>query len=178
MSELITLARPYAEAVYKRAKETDSTEKWSGMLKFLALVMQDKNLAWGAENPKLKRADFLNLLLGICEGQLDEEGKNFAKLLVQNRRLRLIGQISELFERYRAEDEGYVEIEVVTAFPFSDRNKKNFSKALKKNFHKEVHLHVHEDPGLIGGVLIRAGDKVIDGSIRGQLQRMTKRLYS
>ncbi len=178
MSGSDTLARPYAEAVFKRAKETGSTEQWSDMLAFLAAVMKDDRLSRAAVNPKVDRHAFTELLLDICKGHITEEGENLLKLLVANNRLNLAASIKELFEQYRAEDEGYIDVDVKTAFPIGDREQRQLTSALEKTLNKHVRLRTEEDDTLIGGVLIRAGDTVIDGSIRGQLQQLAKRLYS
>ncbi len=176
MSEIATLARPYAEAVFKRAKESDATAKWSEMLGFLSAVMQDKEIAAASGNPKISRQRLTALLLDICAGQVNDEGVNFVKLLVQNGRLSLVPHIAKLYEQYKADDEGYVDVDVLTAFSFSDEQQKQIAESLEKTLNKKVHINVAIDKSLIGGVLIRAGDRVIDGSIKGQLQQLAKRL--
>jgi F-type H+-transporting ATPase subunit delta len=176
MSELATLARPYAVAVFKRAKETDSAKAWSKNLAFLAAVLSDKSISGVIDDPKIGKSALSTLLLDICEGQLEPEGQNFLKLLIENNRLSLVPKIMELFETYKAEDEGSIEIDVTTAFAFTDEAKKKFSSTLKKIFGKKVNMKVAVDSALIGGVLVRAGDQVIDASVRGQLQQLAQRL--
>jgi len=176
MSELATLARPYAAAVFKRAKETGATGKWSLSLAFLSAVLRDENISVVVDNPKISKQALSTLILDICQGQVDDEGVNFLKLLVSNNRLSLVPSIATLFEAYKADDEGYVDAEVTTAYPFSEEAKSRLAETLEKKLGKKVHLNVTEDQSLIGGVLIRAGDQVIDGSIRGQLQHMQKAL--
>lgn len=176
MSELATLARPYAAAVFKRAKETKSTEKWSKSLAFMSAVLNDEKISVLVDNPKVSSERLSTLMLDICQGQIDEEGENFLKLLVQNNRLTLASTIAKIFEEYKAESEGYVDVEVTTAYPFSKEEEKSFTSALQKALSKKVHMNVTVDKSLIGGVLVRAGDRVIDGSIRGQLQHMQKAL--
>ena len=176
MSELATLARPYAAAVFKRAKETKTTANWSQSLAFMSAVLSDKEISVVVDNPKVNSAKLSALMLDICQEQVDQEGANFLKLLVQNKRLSLVPYIAKIFEEYKAEDEGYVEVEVTTAYPFSKEDKQNFASKLEKSLSKKVHMNVSVDKSLIGGVLVRAGDKVIDGSIRGQLQHMQKAL--
>ncbi len=178
MSGSATLARPYAEAVFKRAKETGSTDRWSAMLAFLAAVMKDERLSRAAVNPKVDRQAFTELLLDICKGHITPEGENLLKLLIANNRLNETAAIQKLFEQYRAEDEGYIDVDVKTAFPIGDREQRQLTSVLEKTFHKQVRLRTEADDSLIGGALIRAGDTVIDGSIRGQLQQLAKRLYS
>ncbi|MEQ1637630.1 MAG: F0F1 ATP synthase subunit delta [Methylococcales bacterium] len=176
MSELATLARPYATAVFKRAKETDTIAKWSGSLAFLSAVIGDKAISVVIDNPKIASDRLSALLLDICQGQLEAEAGNFLKLLVQNGRLSLMPHIAAQFEHYKADHEGYVDVEVLTAFAFTQEEQKKFASTLEKTLHKKVHINVTIDKSLIGGVLVRAGDTVIDGSIKGQLQYMQKAL--
>lgn len=176
MSDLATLARPYAEAVFKRAKEAKATDKWSEMLAFVALVMQDNDLVSLVKNPKVTEGQVEGLILEISKGVLDKEGTNFVKLLAQNDRLLLAPQIAVLFENYKAEDEGYVDVEVTSAFALTKEEEKKLATTLKKTLNKTVRLNTDVDKTLIGGFLARAGDIVIDGSIKGQLQQLAKRL--
>ncbi len=176
MSELATLARPYAVAVFKRAKETDSAKTWSKNLAFVASVFSNKSISDLIDNPKIGKSALSTVLLDISEGQIDQEGQNFLKILIENNRLSLVPAITQLFETYKAEDEGSIEIDVTTAFAFTDETKKKFSSTLKKVFGKKVNMKVAVDSALIGGVLVRAGDQVIDASVRGQLQQLAQRL--
>ena len=176
MSELATLARPYAVAVFKRAKETDSAKTWSKNLAFLAAVLSDKSISGVIDDPKVGKSALSTLLLDICEGQLDQEGSNFLKLLIENNRLSLIAAIAEIFETYKAEDEGSIDVDVTTAFAFTKESKQSFNTTLEKAFGKKINMKIAVDSSLIGGVLVRAGDQVIDASVRGQLQQLAQRL--
>jgi F-type H+-transporting ATPase subunit delta len=178
MSELATLARPYAEAVFKHAKETGTADKWSGNLNFLAIALKEQKLAAAADNPKVAKSSITDFLLDIGRDYLTQEGGNFVRLLVTNNRLKLIPYIQSLFEAYRAADEGYIEAEVQTAFPLTKEAEKALDKTLEKLLKRKIHFKVEEDPSLIGGVVVRAGDTVIDASIKGQLQKLARRLYS
>ncbi len=178
MSELATLARPYATAAYKRAKQTGSTERWSESLAFLAAVTQTPQIAQAAANPKANKERFITSLLDLCQGKLDGEGENFVRLLVANRRLSLAGLISEQFEQFRADEEGYVEVDVRTAFALDDAEAGQLAAVLLQMLGKQPRLQVQVEESLIGGVLIKAGDRVIDASVRGQIQRLAKRLYN
>lgn len=109
-------------------------------------------------------------------GQLDEEARNFVRLLVDYRRLSLLPEIRELYETMRAEAEGRLEVDVRTAFPLDARQREMLVAALKRRFGREVNLAETVDPDLIGGVEIRAGDLVIDGSVRGRLAALAAQL--
>jgi F-type H+-transporting ATPase subunit delta len=176
MSELATLARPYAAAVFKRAKETQTTAKWSQSLAFMSAVLNNEDISVVVDNPKVNRQRLSELMLDICHEHVNEENANFLKLLVQNNRLSLLPFIAKLFESYKAEDEGYTEVEVFSAYALSKEAKHDLAATLEKTLGKKIHMNVSVDKSLIGGVLVRAGDRVIDGSIKGRLQHMHKAL--
>ena len=176
MSELATLARPYAEAVFKRAKETESSQEWSDTLAFLSAIMQDESLAAIVNNPRVGQDELTQLLLDICQDQVTGEATNFLKLLIENGRLKLAPQIAELFEKYKAEDEGYVDVDVITAYALTKAEEQSFATSLKKRLNKKVNIKSSVDKSLMGGFLVKAGDSVIDGSISGQLQQLAKRI--
>jgi F-type H+-transporting ATPase subunit delta len=176
MSELATLARPYAAAVFKRAKETHATAKWSQSLAFMSAVLKNEDISVVIDNPKVSKQRLSALMLDICQEHVNQENENFLKLLVLNNRLGILPSIAELFEAYKAEDEGYVEVEVSTAYALSKDAKQDVTTTLEKTLGKKIHMNVTVDKSLIGGILVRAGDRVIDGSISGRLQQLAKRL--
>ena len=176
MSEQATLARPYAAAVFKRAKETDATATWSQSLAFMSAVLKNEDISVVIDNPNVNKERLSALMLDICQEHINEENGNFLKLLVHNNRLMLLPVIAKLFEAYKAEDEGYVEVEVFTAYALSKEAKQKFTTTLEKTLGKKILMNVAVDKSLIGGVLVRAGDRVIDGSIKGRLQHMQKAL--
>jgi F-type H+-transporting ATPase subunit delta len=178
MSELITLARPYAVAAYERAKETGSADKWADALEFLSAVMADERIAQAAGNPKAKREDFARAFMALCRDHIDGEVENFVRLLIQNHRLALVGQISELFSQYKADDEGYIDAAVTSAFPLTKTEESKLASVLEGLLKKKARLNTAVDSHLIGGVYIRAGDRVIDASVRGQIERMAKTLWN
>ena len=100
------------------------------------------------------------------------------RLLIQNQRLSLLGEIADLYGHYRAEDEGYIDVDVASAFDVTAEESKKLTKTLEANLGKKVRLKVRIDPELIGGVYIRAGDRVIDASVRGQIERLAKSLLN
>jgi F-type H+-transporting ATPase subunit delta len=176
MSELATIARPYAEAVFKRASESGTSEKWSEMLAFLSALMSNKEFTVSIDNPKISKDKLTQLLLDIAEGQVNDEGKNFLKLLVENKRLLIIPAIADLYEKYKAESEGYVDVDLLTAYSLTKEEEKKLAATLERTFNKKIHMHTSVDKSLIGGIFVRAGDHVIDGSIKGQLQQLAKQL--
>ena len=176
MTELATMARPYALAVFKRAKETGSLQEWSDALAFLSTALEDPAMKAAIASPRLGKSRLADLLAGLCEGNVGPEGVNLLKALAANSRLSLVKQIKILFEAYRGEDEGSVDADVTTAYPLSGAEEQSLAETLQKTFKRKVRLNISEDRNLIGGLLVRAGDRVIDASVRGQLQRLANRL--
>ncbi|MGZ8189135.1 MAG: F0F1 ATP synthase subunit delta [Methylosarcina sp.] len=176
MSELATLARPYASAVFKRAKETGATSKWAESLAFIEAVLTNQDVSKIVDNPNVSNERKSALMLELCGEKMDPEVGNFLQLLVHNKRLGLISSITRLYEKLKAQDEGYIEADVFTAYALTKEAKTQFASSLEKKLGKKVHMKAAVDKTLIGGVLVRAGDKVIDGSIRGQLKQMQKTL--
>ncbi|WP_347988176.1 F0F1 ATP synthase subunit delta [Methylomonas sp. AM2-LC] len=176
MAELTTLARPYAEAAFKRAKQTSSVTEWSEVLQFLSTVTQDQGLMEIVSNPKVGKPKIKELFLDICQDKVSAEAQNLLKILIDNGKLSLLPTISVMYEEQKAEDEGYVNVELYSAYPLTKVEQSKYSAMLEKQLHKKVNAVVSVDKSLIGGILAVAGDKVIDGSIRGQIHQLAKRL--
>jgi F-type H+-transporting ATPase subunit delta len=176
MAELSTLARPYAEAAYKRAKQTNSVKDWSEVLQFLSTVAQDRHLLSIVGNPRVGKESLTKLLLDICQDHIIDEGKNLLKLLIENGKFILLPVISSLYEQHKAEDEGYVNVQLYSAYSLTKAEQSKYTAMLEKQLNKKVNAVVTVDKSLIGGILAKAGDKVIDGSIRGQIHQLAKKL--
>jgi len=176
MAEISTLARPYAEAAFKRAKETGTSSQWTDSLTFLSLVIKDEALSAIVKNPRVGKHATAQLILDICQGQIHEEAKNLLKVLIENDRLRLLPAIAVMFEQRKADDEGYVNVDLYSAYSLTKSEQGKYVAMLEKLLHKKVNASVSVDKSLIGGIIAKAGDKVIDGSIKGQLHQLAKRL--
>ena len=176
MAEIAALARPYAEAAFDIAQEKNDVDGWSNMLEFLDAAVQELKAANIVNNPRVPKSDFEKLILDIGADQLTPEGINFVRLLTQNGRISLMGEISSQFEKRRSEIQGSLDVSVATALPMSAEDEQNLASKLSASFNKQVKISVTEDPSLIGGVVIRAGDKIIDGSLSGQIQQLAKQL--
>lgn len=176
MTEIATLARPYAEAAFKCAKQAGNAGEWSDSLQFLASVMQSADLLVVVDNPRVGKARISELLLDICQEHAIDAAKNLLKLLVENDKLKLLPTIASLFEQLKANDEGYVNVELVSAYALNKSEQGKYVTMLEKLLNKKVNANVSVDKSLIGGIIAKAGDKVIDGSIRGQLHQLAKRL--
>ncbi len=178
MAEKQTVARPYAEAAFTFAQERNALMAWSDMLGFIEAVASDENMARLAADPRVDRARFLDLFLGVCEKNLNDEGANFVRLLVENRRLNLLPEIVAQFELLKAEAESRIEASVVSAFALEPTQLKALEQALKRKLGRNVHLSAAVNRSLVGGIVIRAGDLVIDGSVRGRLAELATHLSS
>lgn len=178
MGELTTLARPYAVAAYKRAKETGNSAQWADALDFLAAVLENPEIAQAATNPKAQRGQFTAAFLDLCQGHLDAESENFVRVLIQNRRLDLVKDIAALFREYKAADEGYIEVDVSTAFPLDADDESKLASVIERLLNKKPQMRISVDRSLIGGVYIRAGDRVIDATVLGHIERLAKRLWN
>jgi F-type H+-transporting ATPase subunit delta len=175
-ADAITIARPYAEAVFARAEESGKLDQWSEMLDFLAMVVVDPAVAPVVSNPLIDDEALTDLLLDIGGERLNEEGSNLVRLLVENSRLAVLPEIGSLFERLKAEKQRTLNVQVTTAFALKPEQEKTIATALKAKLGRDVTISSEKDPDLIGGVHIRAGDLVIDGSVRGKLQQLANEL--
>ena len=176
MAELAALARPYAEAVFLMADEKGQLDHWSEMLGFLQQVTSDELLKKISDNPKVSKEALEGAMMDICQDHMDADGLNLIKLLIQNNRLQLASEIAGQYEIKKAEKCGLLDVSIISAFPMSDEEKAVLSTSLSASFSKQVKISVEEDSSLIGGIIIRAGDKVIDGSLSGQIQQLAKQL--
>jgi len=176
MAEKSTLARPYANAIFDLAREQGNLKKWSEMLQLIAVVAEDAVMQALIANPEFARSKLEALFLDICGDGLDEQGRNLVRLLVENRRLDVAPQIAELYEARRAEAEGTVDVEVVSAFALDEAMQSQLAAALERRLGRKVNLRVKIDASLIGGVQVRAGDLVIDASITGRLEQLANTL--
>ena len=174
MAELTTVARPYAKAAFQFAEEKGKLAEWSTMLAFTAQVVEAPAVADILDNPKLTTDQQLATFTQICAGQIDEDGKNFIALLAGNKRLSALSAISELYEKLKAEKEQSVDVKITSAFEVTSDQEVNLARALKKRLVREVNIESEVDQSLIGGLIIRAGDIVIDGSVRGKLAKLAE----
>lgn len=176
LAERKTLARPYAEAVFEMAKERDELKLWSKQLSLLGGIGANENVISLAGNPEVNKNDVAELVIGSAGKKLNKDGANLVHLLLENDRLTLLPEISEIFETNKATHEGSVEAEVISAYELADKQLKNIGDALKKKLGREVKLVSQVDKSLVGGVVIRAGDLVIDGSVTGYLQELSTQI--
>lgn len=176
MSETASLARPYVRAIFEIARQDDDLAGWSDQLALLAAVAGDDRLRALDGHPRVGRDRLADLVIDICGDRLSERGVNLVRLLADNRRLSVCGDIASQYEVLRAEAENTVEVELESAAELDDRRKQLIVEALANKTGRSVKLNCRIDPGLLGGAVIRTGDWVYDGSVRARLQQMAASL--
>lgn len=172
-----TTARPYAKAIFELAAEKGGYEQWSSRLSYWSAVVQDDNIRARLAEPGVTAQAKADLIAQVSDG-LDEDSKGFLKLLADNDRLSALPDMHVQFEQLRQEAEGEVEAHVVTAYALTDDQAARIVDALGKRLSRKVKITSEVDPDLIGGAIIRAGDLVIDGSIRGRLAGLEQSVAS
>ncbi|WNW12591.1 F0F1 ATP synthase subunit delta [Pseudomonas sp. DTU_2021_1001937_2_SI_NGA_ILE_001] len=178
MAELTTLARPYAKAAFEHAQAHQQLANWSAMLGLAAAVSQDDTMQRLLKAPRLTSAQKAATFIEVCGDKVDEKAQNFINVIAENGRLQLLPEIAALFELYKAEQEKSVDVEVTSAFALNQEQQDKLATVLSARLGREVRMHAAEDASLIGGVVIRAGDLVIDGSVRGKIAKLAEALKS
>lgn len=176
MAEISTIARPYAVAIFSLAAEDAKLGAWSDMLALAAAIASDADMQALIGNTNINKAQLAELFLDICGDKLTAQGKNMIKVLVENRRLNVLPEIAKQYEALKAEAEKTVEAEVVSAFEVSQAQQQQIADKLKRRLGRDVSLTCRVDESLLGGVVIKAGDLVIDGSAIGQIHKLSVEL--
>lgn len=173
MSELSTLARPYAEAVFRIAQGENDLAGWSARVQSLALIVSDAQLARLISDPAVSAEQVAGLLIEVAGSDLGASGANFVHVLAENNRLSLLPEIYAQFEALKANAEGTLEATITSAQELTQAQIDDLVAGLKAKFNRAVNVQVAVDPELIGGAVVAIGDQVIDGSVKGRLQRMS-----
>lgn len=178
MAENVTLARPYAEAVFSLACKSNTLESWSDALERMALVAADSQMRESFSNPKLSVAQLVQLFITIVDARLDIEQQNFVQVLAENARLQVLPEIRDLFILLKNKHEGVKAAIITSAFPLDEAALSSLQKNLEARFACRLDMRVSVDPSLIGGVKVAIGDEVIDASVRGKLAHMATALLN
>lgn len=174
MAESITIARPYAKAAFQAAKEQQALTAWSEMLAYASAVVVDGSMKNVLDNPALTSEQKAQFFIDVCGDKLTAEGKNFVFVLSENNRLGLASAIAELFERYKAQLEHSIDVNIESAFELSNAQVETLAQALSKKLDRKVVIESSVNQDLIGGVIIRANDLVIDASVRGKIAKLAE----
>lgn len=176
MADVRTMARPYARAVFEIARQASALQAWSDGLAAVAAIVADADVSQLIGNPIISDAQLADSVIGLAQADLPEHGADYVRLLIENDRLTLAPVIAEQFEALRAAAEQRVDVTVTSAVEFSEQQKQALATALKQRLDATVELAFEQDEAIIGGAVIRAGDLVIDRSLRSQLERMQQSL--
>ncbi len=175
MAESLTIARPYAEAAFQIARDTQALPSWSDALARLAVVAGTDAARELIGNPRLT-VEQVATLCADAAGAISDQQKNFVRVLADNDRIAVLPDVAKLFEALRNEFEGVLEAHVSSAYPLNDAQVADIVKTLEKKYGRSVKVNVTVDADLIGGVSIRIGDEVMDASVRGKLAQLADAL--
>lgn len=178
MADLETIARPYAKAIFDLALQQNTMTDWSNILAALSLAAGDANMQKLFIDPRVSIHQLVDILISICSKDKNKQTINLLNTLAEQNRLSVLPEIAKLFEIYRAKREKIITVEITSALPLSKTIKNNLQQALKIRLQCNVDLAFEINSDLIGGAIIRAGDLVIDGSVRSKLLRMAHALSS
>jgi F-type H+-transporting ATPase subunit delta len=176
MAESVTIARPYAQAVFQLARESRSLTEWSGRLERLAMIAADPEMGAVIGNPKFSARQLADLFMSLSGEPENRELASFVTLLAENRRFDVLADVAAMFESLKREDEGVKEALITSAFPLTKRSLDTLLKTLEAHFDSRLQGRVEVDPSLIGGVRVTVGDRVFDASVRGKLDAMAAAL--
>jgi F-type H+-transporting ATPase subunit delta len=170
MAELATIARPYAEALFKSAKQDlNGTSQW---LDALGAVAGNAQLLQFAGNPKVGSQQVFDVVSDVARVQLPEAGKNFLRTVIDNGRLAALPEVAHQFREMKNAQSGSSDAVVYSAFPIPADKLGDVGMALEKRFGRKLNLTVQEDPSLIGGIRVVVGDEVLDTSVKARLEQM------
>jgi F-type H+-transporting ATPase subunit delta len=176
MAERATIARPYAKAAFAVAREQGTLGRWSRWLETAREVVLSDEFQKLERSPGVSTAQLEALIADICAVDLEDSGRAFLRLLTENGRLDFLPEIAVRFKELEAEDRNVAEVEVVSATALDERQQERLAAALRTRLSREVRLSCAVDPALIGGAVVRSGDMLIDGSLRGKLERLETEL--
>ena len=177
MSELTTVARPYAKAAFDFSVEAKTIDTWQEMLTFAAEVSKNDTITKMLSGT-MSIEETQNLFIEVCGEQLDSYGQNFIKVMAENERLLVLPQVAEQFSELKAEFEKTVTVDVISAIELKEAEQTSISTALEKRLDRKVKLNCIVDASVVSGLIIKAGDMVIDGSVQGKLNRLATTMQS
>jgi F-type H+-transporting ATPase subunit delta len=172
MAEITTVARPYAKAAFQFAFERSCLAQWAAMFEMLDSVVNDESFREYLERPALSSGQQAEAIYLVCGDGIDEMMRNFISNLTSHKRLYALPAIRKLYDELRAESDGDLDVGVTAAFPVSEAESLSLAQTLAKKLARQVNLTCTVNASLIGGVVIQAGDLVIDASVRGKLGKL------
>jgi F-type H+-transporting ATPase subunit delta len=178
VAERATIARPYAKAAFEYARDANAYAEWSQGLKSATAIVSDPRVAELTKNPQWTQADLVSIISDVAGTKLNPAMQNFVRVLAENHRLLLLPEITAHYEELRADVENTVDVEVVSAVALDSAQADKLTQALSTRLKRKVRMSNSVDASLLGGAVVRAGDLVIDGSLKGRLQRLATELGS
>jgi F-type H+-transporting ATPase subunit delta len=176
MSSLTTLARPYAKAAFELARDEQALASWDDMLSLASEMVMEKSMAALLESPHVSQAEVAKILSSAAGETFNGKFADFLSVLAVNERLSLLPQATTLFRQFRETEERRLSVKVVSVVPLDEGQASRLREALSRRFECEIELDNEIDKGVIGGAVVYAGDQVIDGSLRGKLQKLSNTL--
>ena len=180
MAESVTIARPYAQAIFRLAREGQALAAWSDRLQRLAVIAQDPEMAKVVGNPKFSAGQVAELFVSLTGESGNTPGNkeldSLIGILAENERLDVLDEIRDIYEQLKSADEGVKEAVVTSAYPLDDAQLKNLMSQLESHFGSKLQPRVEVDAALIGGIKVAVGDQVLDASVRGKLDAMATAL--
>lgn len=178
MTDFTSIARPYARAAFDCATDENNMDAWSALLKQAVRIMKEKSMQNLLKNPCIDKMVAYECLLEFCKAVIFPFGKNFLKLMAVNQRLLVLPEVEDLFERYKAELAKEVTAYAISAVPLTKMEEQTLKKILSERLQSHIKLDHHTDKNLLGGLVVRVGDLVIDDSVRGKLERLRATLVN
>ena len=176
MAELATIARPYAEAAFALARDGGALPKWADTLSLLAAVASDAKVAAAVDNPKLSAAQKQSLFVTVMGDTLDATTTSFVNVLLDADRIKLLPQINEHFQALKRDNDNTARATIVSAFTLTEQQKDDMKAALAKRYGRQIEAIEEVDATLLGGAKIIVGDQVIDRTVVGQLNKMSRQI--
>ncbi len=176
MAERATVARPYARAAFAHAREQGRLAEWSAWLARARAVVSSEEYEALERSPGVRTGQLVELIAAVSGETLDAHGKAFLDLLAENGRVGYLPEISGHLEELKTEDQNVADVEVISAVALDETQKERLAAALRGRLKRDIRLHCSTDPALIGGAVVRSGDLLIDGSLRGKLERLQTEL--
>jgi len=178
MTERVTIARPYAKAVFVLARDARQLPQWSDIIGVAATVVSDERVLPLLDNPHVRPSELVDFICDVGGASFDQRARNFLGVLAENRRLGYLPEVAQLFARMRADYERVIDVTVASAVELSAEQRERFAAALRKRFDREVRLNTRIDSALLGGAVVQADDLVIDGSVRAGLAQLATQVAS
>lgn len=169
---ITTCARPYAKAAFEYAQACSSLEAWSAMLQLAATVAAQHKIVTILQTPTLSGTQQADAMLFVCQGELSAPFDNFLRLLAEHRRLIMLPVIFELYKQLKSTAQRHECVQVISAYPLNQKQQARLMEKMATRLDCTVHLDTTIDKDLLGGMIIKAGDMVIDGSLRARLEKL------